>query len=103
MSRKDDRTMPAYVIVDVEITDPIRYAAYMSLVPPTIARYGGRFLVRGGKAEGLEGAWSPKRVVVLEFPTFERAREWWASEEYRGPKALRQSASVTRMILVEGV
>jgi uncharacterized protein (DUF1330 family) len=95
--------MPAYVIVDVEITDPELYAAYIRVVPPTIAKYGGRFLVRGGKAETLEGSWSPKRVVVLEFPTFEQAREWWESEEYRDPKALRQSASVTDMILVEGV
>lgn len=95
--------MAAYIIVDVEITDPVRYAAYIRTVPPTISRYGGRFLVRGGKAETLEGAWSPKRVVVLEFPSFEQARAWWASEDYRDPKALRQSASITNMILVEGV
>jgi len=92
----------AYIIVDVEITDPVRYAAYIRVVPPTIAKYGGRFLVRGGKAETLEGSWKPRRVVVVEFPTFEKAREWWESEEYRGPRALRQSASVTDMILVEG-
>jgi len=95
--------MAAYIIVDVEITDPVQYAAYIRVVPPTIAKYGGRFLVRGGKAETLEGSWIPKRVVVVEFPTVEQAREWWASEEYRDPKALRQSASVTDMILVEGV
>ena len=94
--------MAAYIIVDVEITDPVRYAAYIRVVPPTIAKYGGRFLVRGGKAETLEGSWKPGRVVVVEFPTFEKAREWWESEEYRGPRALRQSASVTDMILVEG-
>jgi len=95
--------MAAYVIVDVEITDPALYAAYIRVVPPTIAKYGGRFLVRGGRAEMLEGSWSPKRVVVLEFPTFEQAMAWWESEEYRDPKALRQSASITDMILVEGV
>ena len=95
--------MAAYVIVNVEITDPELYAAYIRVVPPTIAKYGGRFLVRGGRAETLEGSFSPKRVVVLEFPTFERAREWWESEEYHDPKALRQSASITDMILVEGV
>ncbi len=95
--------MAAYIIVDVEITDPVKYAAYIRVVPPTITRYGGRFIVRGGKAETLEGSWSPKRVVVLEFPTSEQAREWWASEEYSAPKVLRQSASVTQMILVEGV
>jgi uncharacterized protein (DUF1330 family) len=95
--------MAAYIIVDVEITDPVNYAAYIRVVPPTIARYGGRFLVRGGRAETLEGSWSPKRVVVLEFPSSELARAWWESEEYNAPKALRQSASVTQMILVEGV
>ncbi|PYT38052.1 MAG: DUF1330 domain-containing protein [Acidobacteria bacterium] len=95
--------MAAYIIVDVEITDPVRYAEYISVVPPTIAKYGGRFLVRGGKAETLEGSWKPGRVVVVEFPTFEKAREWWESEEYRGPRTLRQSASVTDMILVQGV
>ena len=95
--------MAAYIIVDVEITDPVRYAEYIRVVPPTIAKYGGRFLVRGGNAETLEGSWKPGRVVVVEFPTFEKAREWWESEEYRGPRALRQSASVTDMILVQGV
>ena len=95
--------MAAYIIVDVEITDPVRYAEYIRVVPPTIAKYGGRFLVRGGKAETLEGSWKPGRVVVVEFPTFEKAREWWESEEYRGPRTLRQSASVTDMILVQGV
>jgi uncharacterized protein (DUF1330 family) len=95
--------MAAYIIVDVEITDPVAYAAYIRVVPKTLAHYGGTFLVRGGKAVTLEGSWNPKRVVVLEFPTFEQARAWWASEEYEAPKALRQSASVTDMILVEGV
>jgi uncharacterized protein (DUF1330 family) len=95
--------MAAYIIVDVEITDPVNYAAYIRVVPPTIAAYGGRFLVRGGKTETLEGSWIPKRVVVLEFPSVELARAWWESEEYHDPKALRQSASVTDMILVEGV
>jgi uncharacterized protein (DUF1330 family) len=95
--------MAAYVIVNVEVTDPVMYARYREAVPPTIAKYGGRFLVRGGRAESLEGAWEPKRVVVVEFPSFERAREWWASEAYSGPKALRQNASITDMILAEGV
>jgi uncharacterized protein (DUF1330 family) len=95
--------MAAYIIVDVEITDPVNYAAYIRVVPPTIAAYGGRFLVRGGKTETLEGSWIPKRVVVLEFPSLELARAWWDSEDYRDPKTLRQSASITDMILVEGV
>jgi len=94
--------MAAYIIADVEITDPVQYAAYIRIVPPTIARYGGRFLVRGGRTEVLEGSWSPRRVVVLEFPSFEHARQWWASEEYSAPKALRQGASIGNLILVEG-
>ena len=95
--------MAAYIIVDVEITDKARYDEYIKVVPPTIARYGGRFLVRGGKAESLEGSWRPKRVVVLEFDSVERAKEWWASEEYSAPKRLRQSASITDLIVVQGV
>jgi len=95
--------MAAYIIADVEITDPVQYAAYIRIVPPTISRYGGRFLVRGGRTETLEGSWNPRRLVVIEFPSYEEARAWWASEEYAAPKALRQSASVGNLILVEGV
>lgn len=95
--------MKGYVIVDVDVKDPVRYAEYVKVVPPTIAKFGGRFLVRGGKAETLEGAWVPRRIVVLEFDSVARAREWWSSQEYAGPKAMRQNASVAGMILVEGV
>jgi uncharacterized protein (DUF1330 family) len=95
--------MAAYVIVDVEIEDAERYAEYVRVVPPTIEKYGGRFLVRGGKAESLEGSWQPKRVVVLEFDSLERAKEWWASEEYARPKAMRRAASSADLIVVEGV
>ena len=95
--------MLAYVLVDIEIRDPETYKEYVRQVPPTIAAFGGRFLVRGGRAENLEGDWQPRRIVVLEFESLERAKEWWASEEYRGPKELRQSASVANMIVVEGL
>jgi uncharacterized protein (DUF1330 family) len=95
--------MAAYVIVDVEVTDPEKYQEYIRMVPPSIEAYGGRFLVRGGRAENIEGDWQPRRIVVLQFDSFERAKEWWASEEYRAPKALRQSASVADMIVVEGI
>ncbi|PWT85979.1 MAG: DUF1330 domain-containing protein [Blastocatellia bacterium] len=95
--------MAAYIIVNVEITNPGRYAGYIQSVGPTVARFGGRFLVRGGKAEKLEGSIEPKRVVLIEFPSLEQAKSWWNSEEYRAPKAVRQSASVTDMIVVEGV
>ena len=95
--------MAAYVIVNVEVKDPVRYAEYVRQAPPCVARYGGEYLARGGKAESLEGVWEPKRVVVLRFGSFEDAKAWWGSEDYRGPKALRQSCAVTNMILVEGV
>jgi len=95
--------LKGYVIVDVEVTDPEKYAEYVKVVPPTISAFGGRFVVRGGKAENLEGDWVPKRMVVLEFESVETALKWWASEDYKAPKALRQSASVTNMIVVEGV
>lgn len=95
--------MAAYLIVNIEVTDPEKYAEYIRAAPPSIAKYGGRYLVRGGTAQRVEGSWVPKRVVILEFETLERARQWWASEEYRAPKALRQAASVTDMILVQGV
>jgi uncharacterized protein (DUF1330 family) len=94
--------MPAYVIVDVQIHDPEVYAEYRKLTPAAIAAHGGKFLVRGGAAETLEGDWQPGRVVVLEFDSVEQARTWWASAEYAPAKALRQKSSTTRMILVEG-
>ena len=94
--------MPAYVIVDVQIHDPETYAEYRQLTPAAIAAHGGRFVVRGGATETLEGDWQPGRVVVLEFDSVERARTWWASAEYAPAKALRQKSATTRMILVEG-
>ncbi len=94
--------MPAYIIAEVEITDPVTYEEYKKVVPPTIAAYGGKYHARGGKAENLEGDWIPKRVVILEFESYERAKEWWSSEEYRAPKLLRQSASITNMIVLDG-
>lgn len=95
--------MAAYFIVDVEVTDPAGFEEYRKLVPATIAQYGGRFLVRGGAVEQLEGDWQPGRVVVLEFPSLEQAKRWYHSEEYRDPKALRFKTAKAKMILVEGV
>jgi len=95
--------MPAYVIANVEVTDPAGFEEYRQLVPDTVQKYGGRFLVRGGATETIEGDWQPKRLVVLEFPSLEQARRWYDSEEYRGPKALRFKTARTEVILVEGV
>lgn len=94
--------MAAYLIVDLEVTDPVVIEEYRKQVPATVEKYGGRFLVRGGKFEALEGNWQPKRVVLLEFPSVEQAKKWYDSEEYRGPKALRFKSAKTNLILVEG-
>ena len=95
--------MAAYVIADVKIEDPVRYADYRKMVPATIAAYGGRFIARGGRTEVLEGEWRPNRVVIIEFESVERAKEWWASEEYRAARELRQRTSTGSLIVVEGV
>jgi len=95
--------MPAYFIVDVDVTDTAGFEEYRKLVPATVEKYGGRFLVRGGPVEKLEGAWQPKRVVVLEFPSVAQAKRWYDSPEYRDPKALRFRTAKTNLILVEGV
>jgi len=94
--------MAAYFIVDVEITDAAGFEEYRKLVPGTVEKYGGRFLVRGGQVEKLEGEWQPTRVVVLEFPSLEQAKRWYNSSEYREPKALRFRTANTNLILVEG-
>jgi len=92
-----------YLIVDVEITDPETYESYKKLVPASIEHYGGRFLVRGGKVETLEGAWSPGRFVILEFPSSDQAKAWYASAEYAPAKDLRHKSAQSHMILAEGV
>ena len=95
--------MPAYVVIEIEVQDPETYEAYKKLAPPAIAAYGGRYLARGGRTETLEGDWSPKRLVILEFDSVERAQAWWASPEYAEAKALRQSCSSAKMVVMEGL
>jgi len=95
--------VPAYVIAEVDIHDPETYARYRARTPELVARHGGRFLVRGGAAELLEGEVPPRRVVVIAFDDMEAARRFYHSPEYREIAALRQEAARTRMILVEGV
>ncbi len=94
--------MPAFVVVQIEVTDPERYEDYKKRVPPTVEAYGGRFLVRGGATETLEGDWRPGRLVILEFPSRERARAWWSSEAYRLPKEIRRSASRSHLLIADG-
>ncbi len=95
--------MPAYVIVDVRVRDRESYERYKHLAAAAVRAFGGRYLVRGGAAETLEGSWRPSRFVILEFPTVEQGRAWWASEEYGPAKALRQACADTEMLLVEGL
>lgn len=95
--------MSAYIIVNIEVTDPEPYERYKQMAHATVVAYGGRYLVRGGPAERLEGGWEPKRVVVLEFPDAARAKAWWSSDDYRPAKELRQACAESDMILVTGV
>ena len=94
--------MSAYVIAEVNVTNPDLFAEYRKLVPPTIEKYGGRFVVRGGATETKEGGWSPPRIVVIEFPSMDQARKWYHSAEYADPLAMRLKAASTKLILVEG-
>ncbi len=95
--------MPAYFIVDNEVTDPAGFEEYRKQVPGTLEKYGGKILVRGGQVQMLEGDWKPKRIVVTEFPSIEQARRWYDSEEYRALKPLRLRTARGSVVLVEGV
>ena len=95
--------MAAYVIVEVNVTDPQLFGEYAKAAPTTIAAYGGRYIVRGGAIEPIEGGWTPKRVVVLEFPSTQQARKWYDSPEYKPLLAMRLKAASTKAIFVEGV
>ena len=95
--------MPAYFIVDNEVTDPAGFEEYRKQVPGTLEKYGGKILVRGGQMQMLEGDWKPKRIVVTEFPSIEQARRWYDSEDYRPLKALRLRTARGSIVLVEGV
>ena len=95
--------MTAYVIVDIEVLNPEGYQEYVKLAPATVAHFGGRYLARGGKNETFEGEWQAKRLVILEFESIERAREWLDSPEYAPIKALRHQYAKTNMVVVEGI
>lgn len=94
--------MAAYVIGEIDVTDPATYDEYRKQVLVTVEKYGGSFVARGGRAEALEGGPPPKRVVVLQFPSYARALEWYRSAEYAPLIKLRQKASRGRLLLVEG-
>lgn len=95
--------MLAYVIANVEVLDPEGYEEYRRQVPATIAAYGGRYLARGGATEVLEGTWSPKRCVLLEFPSMAQLRAWWDSPEYRPLRAVRERTTRSSLVVTEGL
>ena len=94
--------MSAYVIAEIDVVDAAAYDEYRKQVLAVVTRYGGKFLVRGGKVEPREGGWTPKRIVVLEFPSMAQAQKWYDSPEYAPLIRLRQKASTGKLILVEG-
>lgn len=94
--------MPGYVIVESAILDAERFEQYKRAAAPTVAAYGGKYLVRGGAISVIEGAWQPRRLVVLEFESAERARQWIESPEYQAVKPLRHGAAEFNVVLVEG-
>lgn len=95
--------MSAYVIVDIDVTNPVVYEEYKKLAPPTVAAYGGIYLARGGQTEVLEGEWAPKRLVILRFDSVSQAKAWLESPEYRPIKELRHQAARSNMVVVEGI
>lgn len=95
--------MAGYVIAQLTVTDPEKFEVYRGQVSATIEQYGGKFLVRGGATETVEGDWNPQRMVILQFESVERAKEWYYSPEYSGPMQLRHQAANSNVVFVEGV
>ena len=95
--------MPAYVIADVEVTDEALFEEYRKLVPATVEALGGRYIVRGGTSEVVEGGWTPHRTVIIEFESFEKAKAWHSSDAYAGPKQMRIDSTNSSVIIVDGI
>ena len=95
--------MAAYLLADVQVRDPETFAAYSARVPATLEPFGGRFLVRGGPTQVLEGGWQPHRTVVIEFPDMDALERWYRSDAYAAIKAIRERAADTSVVAVEGV
>jgi uncharacterized protein (DUF1330 family) len=95
--------MTAYVIADIEVLDRVGYETYRQQVPATIAAYGGRYLARGGATEVLEGSWSPRRCVILEFPSMAQLKAWWDSPEYQPLRAIRERTTRSHLVATEGL
>ncbi|MEO8202407.1 MAG: DUF1330 domain-containing protein [Betaproteobacteria bacterium] len=95
--------MPAYLIAEIDVADTVAYEEYRKLTPGAVAAYGGKFIVRGGTVDSKEGGWKPNRLVVVEFPSMEKARKFYDSPEYAPALAIRLKAAKSRLILAEGL
>jgi uncharacterized protein (DUF1330 family) len=95
--------MAVYVIADIDVQDAAGYEEYRLKVPGTIAAHGGRYLARGGAIEVLEGAWSPKRLAIVEFPDMERFQGWWSSPEYSELRKVRERTTKSQLVVTQGV
>ncbi|MBF6568501.1 MAG: DUF1330 domain-containing protein [Candidatus Binataceae bacterium] len=95
--------MSVYLVAVVDVHDPQEFRSYVTDVPPIVAKFGGRYLVRGGELEVVEGQWPVPRVTVVEFPTMEQAKGWWNSEEYRPYRELRGRTARTNAVMVQGL
>ncbi len=94
--------MSAFVILDLSIHDPEEFVKYQKLAPPTVSAYNGKFIVRGGHLTPLEGEWKPERLVIIEFETVEKAKEWYNSEAYKNASIHRNNAATSKILIVEG-
>ena len=94
--------MVAFVVVDCEVLDPAKYEEYKKIAPQAIAKYGGRYLARGGQTYVLEGDWRPNRMIILEFPSAEAARNFYTSVEYTAARRARAGAAKMDMVVVDG-
>jgi uncharacterized protein (DUF1330 family) len=95
--------MPAFVIVDIEVTDPVGYEEYKKLAPGSIKKYGGKYIARGGITEALEGDWTPNRLVILQFSDIHQAKAWLNSSEYAPARKMRHAYARTKMVVVDGL
>ena len=94
--------MAAYFIVDLEVTEPVRFKANAEAIPATVSAFGGKYLVASGTIENIEGDWNPQKLIVIEFETIERAKKWWESENYREIKEIRLESSNAKILLTVG-
>lgn len=95
--------MPAYLIADIEVTDPVGYDEYKKRVPAVIAAHGGRYLARGGASEVLEGMWRPKRSAIIEFPNLASMKAFWESPEYQPLREIRERSAKSNLVVIEGL